>query len=103
MGPISLHAFSRDGKNWSTLPQYIQPYTSKVVYEDGSTHVFSTLERPKIFVDPQTNRLSHLFNAAFDPSECAPTACVSCKWNGTFGKLRPGQKGNASTIVRRLN
>ena len=101
-GAISLHAFSLDGKNWTTLSEYVQPYTSKVVYEGGSSHVFSTLERPKMFFD-STGRMTHLFNSAFDPSECAPTACVSCKWNGTLGPLRKGQVGNATTIVRRLD
>eukprot|EP01043_Picozoa_sp_COSAG02_P017945 COSAG02_NODE_825_length_16730_cov_58.738260_9_plen_488_part_00 len=101
-GAISLHAFSTDGKNWTTLSEYVQPYSSKIMYEDGSSHVFSTVERPKMFFD-SAGHMTHLFNAAFDPSECHPTACVSCKWNGTLGPLRVGQVGNATTIVRRLD
>jgi len=84
------------------LPRSTNRYSSKVTYEDGSSHVFSTLERPKMFFD-SVGRMTHLFNAAMDPSECAPTACVSCKWNGTLGSLRQGQVGNATTIVRRLD
>ena len=101
-GAISLHAFSRDGRNWTTLSEFVQPYSSKVIYEDGSSHVFSTLERPKVFFDSE-GRMTHIFNAAMDPSECHPTACVECKWNGTKGALRKGQVGSAMTIVRRLD
>ena len=100
-GRVGLAEFPE--KIYSVYDSPLDHHTSKVVYGDGSTHVFSTLERPKVFVDPRTNWFAHLFNAAFDPSECAPTACASCKWNGTFGKLRPDQTGNASTIVRRLD
>ena len=104
-GPVSFHAFSRNGTVWDALLEYIQPYSSRVEYEDGTSATFTSLERPKLFVD-ESGTPSHLFNAAFSPgsADCAPTSCTECKWNGTApnGPMRAGQVGNASTIVRRL-
>ncbi len=44
----SAHFFSADGRNWSYSAQ---PYRHIVVYDDGTEHVYVTLERPNIHFD----------------------------------------------------
>lgn len=46
---LSTHFFSRDGKVWHFLPQVVQPYNHTVHYDDGSSHMFVTIERPSVF------------------------------------------------------
>ena len=48
---VSAHAFSRDGKKFTTLQPHIPPYGHTVRYADGSSKVYSTLERPKLVRD----------------------------------------------------
>jgi hypothetical protein len=45
---LSAHVFSRDGKDWHMLKPDVHPYTHEVHYEDGTTHSYSTLERPNL-------------------------------------------------------
>ena len=92
---ISSHMFSEDGKNWTALPDFVQPYGSNVTFNDNGTlswKVFSTLERPNIFFDTQSGRMTYITNAADgERTECPPTQCDNCKWNDT-----------ADTIIRRF-
>jgi hypothetical protein len=44
--PVSGHAFSRNGINWSWTS--VQPYTTVVENTDGTTSHFGTRERPKL-------------------------------------------------------
>lgn len=60
---ISSHFFSPDGRTWHFLPQAIQPYSHTVDYDDGTSHMFVTMERPSVFFDDQ-GRLTHIHLAA---------------------------------------
>ena len=46
VNPISGHAYSIDGYNWTFSP--IQPYSNAVQRTDGTVQHFATLERPKL-------------------------------------------------------
>ena len=48
---LSTHFFSRDGTTWHFLPEAIQPYSHTVQYDDGTSHMFVTIERPQVFHD----------------------------------------------------
>ena len=45
---LSSHFFSRDAKTWTFLPHAIQPYGHTVRYDDGTQHMFVTIERPSV-------------------------------------------------------
>lgn len=61
---LSSHFFSSDaGKTWHFLPQAIQPYGHTVQYDDGSSHMFVTLERPNVYLD-EHGQLTHIHLAA---------------------------------------
>ena len=61
---LSTHFFSSDaGKNWHFLPQAVQPYAHTVQYDDGSAHMFVTMERPNLFFDAR-GQLTHIHLAA---------------------------------------
>ena len=96
--PVSSHAFSRDLKTWGTLPTYVQPYTSVVALEGGSSRTLATVERPKFFFNAQ-GQPTHLFNGAANVPECGgntssgrPNSCCDCKY-----------LDHTSTIVRPLS
>eukprot|EP01049_Picozoa_sp_SAG25_P005632 SAG25_NODE_392_length_8604_cov_13.605879_2_plen_153_part_00 len=115
---ISSHIFSRDGKAWHSLPKYVQPYSSRVHYSDGTSRVYATQERPNLFgTFDDFGRLTqptHLTNAAdgahgnagckaqapcqadyggrLRPQCHPPSPCVNCKW-----------LDKADTIIRMLN
>jgi hypothetical protein len=42
---VSAHFFSADGVEWTYSPQ---PYNHTVAYDDGTTHTYTTLERPNL-------------------------------------------------------
>jgi hypothetical protein len=44
----SAHFFSADGLTWGFSAQ---PYNHTVVYDDGTEHVYATLERPNLHFD----------------------------------------------------
>ena len=71
---ISAHAFSRTGLgDWTLSPT--EPFSFNLTYDDGTTGLLSTRERPKLVFDPQTAEPSHLITAS------APMplgACLSC-------------------------
>ena len=45
------HFYSRDGKTWQFLSNAVQPYSHTVRYDDGTSHMFVTIERPCMFFD----------------------------------------------------
>ena len=67
MNPISGHAWSTDGYNWTFST--IQPYSNAVHRTDGSVQNFATLERPKLLwgdaLDP--------FREQFSRSQALPS------------------------------
>lgn len=92
---VSNHFFSPDGKNWSNIPG-LQPYTHTVEYLDGTSHTFTTLERPNLHFDA-SGQLTHI-NLAVDlivgDEGCANrtkhahgghTPCDNCKWDDHAG------------------
>ena len=56
---LSSHFFSTDGKTWHFLPEAIQPYAHTVHYDDGTSHMFVTMERPSVFFN-ERGELTHL-------------------------------------------
>ena len=45
---VSSHFFSTDGKDWAWSSQ---PYPHEVQYDDGTSHIYTTLERPSLVLD----------------------------------------------------
>lgn len=95
--PVSGHLFSRDGlTNWTTSD--VEPYSFVVKYDDGTSGLLATRERPKLFFDPITGEPTHLYNAAapMPPGGCKSCthprkahdagACVGCKTNPPWGR-----------------
>lgn len=86
---LSAHFFSSDGKNWSMIGT--RPYDHTVQYDDGSSHTYTTLERPNLHFD-ESGQITHL-NVAADlvtgAEGCANRTqhshfghcpCDNCKW-----------------------
>ena len=93
----SAHFFSADGKSWSQAAD--EPYSHTVQYDDGSSHTYTTLERPNIHYDEKVGAvvMSHI-NLAADlvtgDEGCASrtkhahfghTPCDNCKWDDHAG------------------
>lgn len=87
---VSAHFFSRDGLSWHYSAQ---PYNHTVVYDDGTEHVYTTLERPNLFFDA-TGALTHITLAADlvtgdegcgARSHNGHTPCDDCKWDDLAG------------------
>lgn len=93
---LSSHFFSTDGKAWHFLPQGVQPYTHTVHYDDGSLHMFVTMERPNLFFDKQ-GQLTHIHLAAdlvtgdegcgnrTEHAHYGHTPCDNCKYGDHGG------------------
>ena len=93
----SSHYFSLDGKTWHSLPlPYVMPYHHTVNYDDGTSHTFTTLERPNMHFD-SSGLLTHI-NLAVDlvvgDEGCGSrtkhahdghTPCDNCKWDDHAG------------------
>ena len=89
----SGHFFSTDGKTWGFSAQ---PYNHTVVYDDGTEHVYATLERPNIHFD-ETGQPRFLIAAAdlitgdegcgarTDHAHFGHTPCDNCKWDDLAG------------------
>eukprot|EP00035_Acanthoeca_spectabilis_P030767 m.10833 g.10833 ORF g.10833 m.10833 type:complete len:409 (-) comp4362_c1_seq1:124-1350(-) len=60
---LSSHFFSPDGKTWHFLNPPVQPYSHTVQYDDGSSHMFVTMERPNVFLD-ESGQVTHIHLAA---------------------------------------
>ena len=73
---VSAQMFSRNGQEWFTTN--VSPYTNEVVFEDGSTHIFSTRERPKLLFNGR-GQPTHLYNGVSPVRACAPKPGCSCK------------------------
>ena len=72
--PISGHLFSRDVlTNWTTSD--VEPYSFVVQYDDGTSGLLATRERPKLLFDPTTGEPTHLYTAT---APMPPQGCISC-------------------------
>ena len=47
-GGVGSHAWSRDAKNWTRSAD--QPYTSTILFSDGSTKTMHRRERPELLL-----------------------------------------------------
>jgi len=92
---VSEHFFSTNGTDWHMLEPYVMPYTHTVQYDDGSSHTFTTMERPNMVV---VDGVPHFLNVAVDlvtgDEGCANrtkhahfghTPCDNCKWDDHAG------------------
>jgi hypothetical protein len=92
--------YSEDGKDWHMLDPNVEPYTHTVSYADGTTHTYTTLERPNIHFNAQ-GQMTHI-NLAADlmtqdggcPSyDTCPAkqgghcACTNCKYADHAGTI----------------
>ena len=97
---LSTHEFSRDGKEWHMLVPNVEPYGHTVHYDDGSTHTYTTLERPNLHFD-SSGQLTHI-NLAADldtgdegcpdrkdhcPAFHVHCACTNCKYYDHAGSI----------------
>lgn len=97
---LSAHVFSEDGKNWHMLKPDVAPYAHTVLYEDGTSHTYTTLERPNCHFNEQ-GQMTHISLAADLVSQDAgcPTyqtcpakvegrcACTNCKYADHAGTI----------------
>jgi hypothetical protein len=99
----SDHFFSVDGKDWHIqsvggggVQNGVGPYGHTVQYDDGTSHTFTTLERPNLHFD-SNGQLTHI-NLAVDlvtgdegcgnrtkHAHFGHTPCDNCKWDDHAG------------------
>eukprot|EP00038_Savillea_parva_P026288 m.52918 g.52918 ORF g.52918 m.52918 type:complete len:394 (+) comp7413_c0_seq1:3-1184(+) len=92
---VSAHWYSTDGITWQWTTQ---PYGHTVQYDDGTSHTYTTLERPNLHFDA-TGQMTHL-NVAADlvtgDEGCANRTahshfghcpCDNCKWTDHAGTI----------------
>eukprot|EP00045_Choanoeca_perplexa_P010550 m.107686 g.107686 ORF g.107686 m.107686 type:complete len:359 (+) comp15317_c0_seq21:140-1216(+) len=86
---VSGHFFSADGMNWESTRT--PPYGHEVTFTDGSTKIFSTVERPKMYLNA-TGFPTHMTFGVDPHAECGQY-CSSCKttegFDDTYTLLRP--------------
>jgi hypothetical protein len=99
---VSVHNFSPDGQTWHLFTDVAQqPYGHTVRYEDGTSHTYTTLERPNIHFDG-TGQMTHINFAADMVTQdegCASytkpcpapvqgnCACTNCKYADHAGTI----------------
>ena len=94
---VSAHFFSKDGRDWHMDPS-VQPYGHTVHYDDGTSHTYTTLERPNMMLS--ADGTPHFLNLAADLATgdegCAArtkhahfghTPCDNCKWDDHAGTI----------------
>jgi len=86
---LSDHFYSEDGKDWHMLPGNVEPYSHTVQYDDGTSHTYTTLERPNAVFN-SAGQMEYL-NLAADlitgNEGCAPNACTNCKYDDHAGTI----------------
>ena len=98
---VSAHMFSTNGKVWHMLENpYVEPYSHAVKYEDGTSHTYTTLERPNCHFNAQ-GQMTHINLAADMMSQdngCSSyqvcpakvggkCACTNCKYSDHAGTI----------------
>ena len=94
---LSAHVFSEDGKSWHMLSPDVGPYTHTVEYEDGTSHTYTTLERPNAhfnaagqmdYINLAADLVTQDAGCANDPryggNDCA---CTNCKYGDHAGTI----------------
>ena len=102
---LSAHVFSKDGKDWHMLgygglgAAAVEPYTHTVAYVDGTSHTYTTLERPNMHFNAQgqpthINLAADLMSQdagcpAYDvcPAKATYCACTNCKYADHAGTI----------------
>eukprot|EP00730_Choanoeca_flexa_P003214 TRINITY_DN11330_c0_g1_i8.p1 TRINITY_DN11330_c0_g1~~TRINITY_DN11330_c0_g1_i8.p1 ORF type:complete len:433 (+),score=36.90 TRINITY_DN11330_c0_g1_i8:215-1513(+) len=86
---VSGHYYSADGLEWTATSTH--PYGHQVQFADGSSHIFSTAERPKMFFDACGQPTHMTFGV--DPHQNCTNYCSACKttvgFDDTYTLLRP--------------
>jgi len=92
---VSAHFYSEDGKTWHWSPD---PYGHTVHYDDGTSHTYTTLERPNM-VFSSDGQVTHLNLAADlvtgdegcgdrpDHRHFGHVPCDNCKWDDHAGTI----------------
>jgi hypothetical protein len=84
---ISGHAFSRNGlTDWTVSP--VEPFSFTIQYDDNTTGLVSTRERPKLLFDHNTGEPTHLYSAV------APMPAGSCT-----GCAKPRKSSDAKACI----
>jgi len=98
---LSAHSFSSDeGKTWHMLKPDVEPYTHEVHYEDGTSHIYNTLERPNAHFNA-AGEMTHINLAADLMAQDAgcvtyahcpakrggKCACTNCKYADHAGSI----------------
>ena len=103
---VSAHLFSPDGKTWSILQNpNVEPYSHTVSYEDGTTHTFTTLERPNCQFNGQ-GQMTHINLAADMVSQdagCRDYAVCPAKHGGNCACTNCKYADHAGTIIIELD
>lgn len=94
---VSSHFFSVDGKTWGWSDE---PYGHTVLFDDGTWHSYTTLERPNLHFD-SSGQLTHIglaadlitgdegcYNRTGQPGPTPDhTSCTNCKYADHAGTL----------------
>ena len=69
------------------------PYGTQVELATGGSVTVATRERPKLWFDPKTWEMTHLFNGVCSAASCPngpATGCVDCKYaNWDYTLVQP--------------
>ena len=100
---LSAHMYSADGKAWHMLEPNVEPYTHTVHWDDGTTHTYTTLERPNIHfnADGQMTHINLAADLITQDEGCAAypknapcpgwhsfgCACTNCKYADHAGTI----------------
>jgi hypothetical protein len=85
-----------------------QPYDAQITFENGTTQLFSTWERPHLLIDPKTRTPTHLVNGVQSYWMGANGACDGCSPSGGSNHSCASCKGTPGldytyTLVTKLN
>jgi hypothetical protein len=95
---VSDHFYSADGMDWKMISPNVEPYAHTIRYDDGTSHTYTTLERPNIHFDA-TGQMTHLNLAADlitgdegckdrkDHNRGGGCCCTNCKWTDHEGTI----------------
>ena len=95
---VSDHFYSADGMDWKMISPNVEPYAHTIRYDDGTSHTYTTLERPNIHFDA-TGQMTHLNLAADlitgdegckdrkDHNRGGGCCCTNCKWTDHAGTI----------------
>ena len=103
---LSAHMYSTNGIEWNILKHpNVEPYGHTVSYEDGSTHTYTTLERPNLHFN--TDGIMTHINLAADlmtqGEGCQSYQICPAKFNGKCACTNCKYADHAGTIIIELD